>query len=40
MGTKFIIEALHEKERVETKNPIFQHFFNKVDNKPKWVLIK
>lgn len=38
--TKYIISALHWEKRVETKNPVFQYIFNKVDNKPKWVLIK
>jgi hypothetical protein len=35
-----IIEVQDGKVIYRTEDPIFQHCFNKVDNKPKWVIIK
>ena len=37
----YIIEAIHWKERIQTKNPIHKHLFNtKAGVNQEWVLIK
>ena len=39
--TKYIIEALHNKERVETTNPEFANIFKKQTlNQQQWITIK
>ena len=40
MGTEYIVEALHNEERVETKDPNHKHLFTgKSHNGGRWIII-